>query len=173
MLFFYSFKFLNNSFLSYIFTMIITLIVNSNYTIWQANKDEVDISKCSQLQRELLLTAIDACDAKSSTGGYIVYSTCSILVEENEQVCHITIVCPYAAGWSIKWLFGWFINQLMDCLGNQYYDVWLIQWLIKHLIGRYFTDRCPYLQLLSFMIEWYVQLRLFINAVSLWDFSWF
>ncbi|KAF6026812.1 NOP2 [Bugula neritina] len=46
----------------------------------KANKDEVDIAKCSQLQRQLLLTAIDCCDAKSSSGGYIVYSTCSILV---------------------------------------------------------------------------------------------
>ena len=52
----------------------------------KVSKDEADISRCTQLQRELLLTAIDCCDAKSSSGGYIVYSTCSVLVEENEQV---------------------------------------------------------------------------------------
>ncbi|XP_056007074.1 uncharacterized protein LOC125664392 isoform X4 [Ostrea edulis] len=50
------------------------------------NKDEKDIQRCSHLQRELLLAAIDCCDAKSSTGGYVVYSTCSILVDENESV---------------------------------------------------------------------------------------
>ena len=50
------------------------------------NKDEQDIQRCYNLQRELLLAAIDCLNAKSESGGYLVYSTCSILPEENEWV---------------------------------------------------------------------------------------
>lgn len=45
-----------------------------------------DIQRIAHLQKELLCAAVDAVDVKSSTGSVIVYSTCSISTEENEQV---------------------------------------------------------------------------------------
>mmetsp|Transcript_3393 Transcript_3393/g.7487 ORF Transcript_3393/g.7487 Transcript_3393/m.7487 type:complete len:785 (-) Transcript_3393:133-2487(-) len=46
-----------------------------------------DVQRCAHLQKELLVAAIDALNHKSKKGGgYMVYSTCSVAVAENEEV---------------------------------------------------------------------------------------
>jgi ribosomal RNA methyltransferase Nop2 len=52
----------------------------------KVDKVEGDINRCSQLQRELILAAIDSLNANSAKGAILVYSTCTITVEENEAV---------------------------------------------------------------------------------------
>jgi len=48
----------------------------------KATKTLKDVQRCSHLQKELILSAIDCVE----NGGIVVYSTCSILLEENECV---------------------------------------------------------------------------------------
>ncbi|KAK4248194.1 NOL1/NOP2/sun family-domain-containing protein [Corynascus novoguineensis] len=52
----------------------------------KTNRDEKDFMQLPHTQKQLLLAAIDSVNHASKTGGYVVYSTCSVAVEENEQV---------------------------------------------------------------------------------------
>ncbi|KAK5949635.1 rRNA (cytosine-C5-)-methyltransferase nop2 [Knufia fluminis] len=57
----------------------------------KTSKNERDFLALPHMQKNLLLAAIDSVDHASKTGGYIVYSTCSVTVEEDEQVAQYVL----------------------------------------------------------------------------------
>ena len=52
----------------------------------KTNKTPLDFMQLPHIQKQLLLAAIDSVSHSSKTGGFICYSTCSVTVEENEEV---------------------------------------------------------------------------------------
>ncbi len=50
-----------------------------------------EVQRCGVLQKELLLSAIDALSYKGKDGGIMVYSTCSVSVAENEDVVNYVL----------------------------------------------------------------------------------
>lgn len=57
----------------------------------KTSKTERDFLALPHMQKQLLLAAIDSTDHTSKTGGYVVYSTCSVTVEENEGVVNYVL----------------------------------------------------------------------------------
>lgn len=67
-----------------------TGIISHDPTV-KMNRRRKDLDNTTRIQKQLILAAIDSVNAKSKSGGYIVYSTCSVLVDENEAVVNYAL----------------------------------------------------------------------------------
>ncbi|KAJ1356540.1 hypothetical protein KIN20_014271 [Parelaphostrongylus tenuis] len=69
----------------------------------KTSKDSQDIQRRHTMQRQLILAALDSVDAKSTSGGYVVYSTCSVLMSASNTfqfhyfLCDVR--CPNFSAW--------------------------------------------------------------------------
>jgi hypothetical protein len=60
--------------------------MQSSICLTRRSQSDRDFTLLSHLQKQLILCAIDSVSPESKTGGYLVYSTCSVTVDENEAV---------------------------------------------------------------------------------------
>jgi len=63
----------------------------STHSSNKVTKNQDDLWKCAQKQKQLLLLALDMVDSRSKSGGFVTYCTSSLMVEENESVLDYAI----------------------------------------------------------------------------------